>query len=222
MNTSSAADGRVSPEELTDALRWRYSTKVFDPTRKVPEDVWAAIERSLVMSPSSFGLQPWKFVVITDQKVKDRLPPISWDQAQPRDCSHMVVLAGRKTINAGDVNRYIKRIVSVRDIPNDPMRGYKDMMLGIVGSMPAEQLDLWCAKQVYIALGFLMEACALLGVDSCPMEGIVGPEYDKLLGLPAMGYTALVGCAVGYRSADDKYAAYPKVRFETDDVIARV
>lgn len=175
-----------------------------------------------MLSPSSFGLQPWKFFVITDQKIKDQLPPISWNQTQPKDCSHMVVLAARKTINAADVNRYIDRIVQVRDIPGDPMRGYKDMMLGIVNSMPAADLDTWCAKQVYIALGFLLETCALLGVDACPMEGIVAPEYDKLLKLPEQGYTAVVGCPVGYRAADDKYAAYPKVRFETKDVIVHM
>ncbi len=212
----------TTPSAVLDSLRWRYSTKQFDPARKVPADVWNAIEQSLVLSPSSFGLQPWKFVVITDQKVKDQLPAISWNQTQPKDCSHMVVLAGRKTMNADDVNRYIERIIKVRDIPGDPMRGYKDMMLGIVNSMPAADLDTWCAKQVYIALGFLMETCALLGVDACPMEGIVAPEYDKLLKLPETGYTALVGCAIGYRAAGDKYAAFPKVRFETSDVIVRV
>jgi nitroreductase len=212
----------TSPAALTESLRWRYSTKKFDPSRKIAPDVWAALEQSLVQSPSSFGLQPWKFVVITDQKVKDQLPAISWNQTQPKDCSHMVVLAARKTIDAGDVNRYVDRIVQVRDIPGDPMRGYKDMMLGMVGSMPAADLDNWCAKQVYVALGFLLEACAVLGVDACPMEGIVAPEYNKLLKLPEMGYTAVVGCPVGYRAADDKYAAYPKVRFEAKDVIVRV
>lgn len=212
----------TSPNNVIDALRWRYSTKAFDPSRRIAPDVWNAIEQSLVLSPSSFGLQPWKFVVITDQSVKDKLPAISWNQAQTKDCSHMVVLAGRKTLNAADVNRYVDRITQVRDIPGDPLRGYKDMMLGIVGSMPAADLDAWCAKQVYIALGFLMETCALLGVDACPMEGIVGPEYDKLLKLPEMGYTALVGCAVGYRSVEDKYAAFPKVRYESKDVIVRV
>lgn len=212
----------VTPATIVDSLRWRYSTKAFDPSRKIAPDVWNAIEQSLVLSPSSFGLQPWKFVVITDQSVKDQLPAISWNQSQTKDCSHMVVLAGRKTLNAADVNRYVDRITQVRDIPGDPLRGYKDMMLGIVGSMPAADLDTWCAKQVYIALGFLMETCALLGVDACPMEGIVGPEYDKLLKLPEMGYTALVGCAVGYRSSEDKYAAFPKVRYESKDVIVRV
>lgn len=212
----------ISPAALTERLRWRYSTKKFDPARKVPADVWDAIEHALVASPSSFGLQPWKFVVITDQAVKDKLPAISWNQTQPKECSHMVVLAARKTIDAGDVNRYVDRIVHVRDIPGDPLRGYKDLMLGMVGSMPAEQLDVWCAKQVYIALGFLLETCALLGVDACPMEGILGPEYDKLLKLPEQGYTAVVGCPVGYRAADDGYAAFPKVRFEAKDIIVRV
>lgn len=212
----------IAPSALTDALRWRYAVKKFDPTRKVPAEVWSALEQSLVQAPSSFGLQPWKFVVITDQSIKDRLPPISWNQTQPKDCSHMVVLAARKGMAAPDVERYVQRIIQVRDIPGDPMRGYKDMMLGMVNSTPPAQLQEWAAKQVYIALGFLMEACAVLGVDACPMEGIVAPEYDKLLKLPEIGYTAVVGCAVGYRAADDKYAAYPKVRFETSDVIVKI
>jgi nitroreductase len=211
-------------ESILAQLRWRYAVKKFDGTKKIPEATWACLEQAMILSPSSYGLQPWRFVVITDAAVKAKLPAISWNQSQPKDCSHMVVFASRKGINPQDVQRFADRIVQVRGgSKDDPaLKGYIDMMLGTVKSLPAEAADAWCSRQVYIALGFLMFAAASQGVDACPMEGIVGAEYDKLLGLDTIGYTATVGCALGYRASDDWLASLPKVRAEAKDVIIRI
>ncbi len=213
----------VEPAFLTQQLKWRYATKAFDPARKIPADVWAALEEALVLTPSSFGLQPWKFFVVTDQPTKEKLAEASWKQKQPAQCSHHVVMAIKKGMGASDVQRFIDRIVEVRGVAAESLDGYKKVMLGFL-AQPAEKLnvDHWAALQVYIALGNFMTAAAMLGVDTCPMEGIDPAKYDEVLGLGNKGYHTFVACAVGYRSPDDKYAVIPKIRFKKEDVIERI
>src|SRR5687767_1490373 len=100
---------KVSTETVLNQLRWRYATKQFDATRRISDEDWAALEQSLVLTPSSFGLQPWRFIVVTDQATKDKLVPASWDQRQVADASHLVVFAIKKNLGPADVNRYIDR-----------------------------------------------------------------------------------------------------------------
>jgi nitroreductase len=211
----------VPPETVVEQLRWRYATKKFDPTRTIPPDTWAALEQALVLTPSSYGLQPWKFFVVTDPAVKARLPAHSWGQRQPQDCSHMVVLAVRADLGEEDVDRYLARIEEVRGQSVQSLAGFKRVMMGSL-SDPLLEVNEWAARQVYIALGQFMACAAVMGVDTCPMEGIDPARYDEVLGIGAQGYRTVVGCAAGYRAADDKYAQTPKVRFKTEDVVQRI
>jgi nitroreductase len=213
----------IPSQTVTEALHWRYATKKFDPTKRIPADTWAALEQALVLSPSSFGLQPWKFVVVQDPATRERLSGAAHGQRQPVDCSHFVVFAGRTNLGAKDVDSYVARIAEVRGVPKDSLKGYGDIMKGSAEQMrTAGHLDAWAARQVYIALGEFMTSAALLGVDACPMEGIEPPKFNEILGLAAKGYNALCACAAGYRAADDKYAGAPKVRFSAQDVIIHV
>jgi len=210
----------IVPAQLDAALAWRYATKVFDPARKIPADVWAALERSLVATPSSYGLQPWKFLVITDPALRARLRPASWNQAQVTDCSHHVVFLGRTEMAERDVQRLIDATAAARGIPAAAIEGYKNMMLkdvvhGSRGKFAAE----WAARQCYIALGQFMLACASLGIDACPMEGFDPVQYDAILGLDGTGYHAVVACPAGYRAAGDKYASLAKVRYPLSEVV---
>lgn len=212
----------MESEDLLRQLTWRYAVKKFDPTRKLPAATWSALEHAARLAPSSFGLQPWKFVVITDPEVKGKLPAISYGQMQPRDCSHYVVFAARKGVGPEDVERYILDIARQRGVTPESLADFKASMMGTVTGTPKEHLDIWTSRQVYISLGFFLAAAAVLGVDACPMEGLVKPEYDKLLGLEKMGYTTMCGAAAGYRAADDWAAPLKKVRFDEKDVIVRV
>jgi nitroreductase len=213
----------VSPTTVTEALEWRYATKKFDATRTIPAETWAALERALVLAPSSFGLQPWRFIVVRDRAARERLSVASWGQRQPIDCSHFVVFAGRKGYDASDLERFISRTAEVRGVSKESLKGYADIIAG--SAEKARQggyLDSWMGRQVYIALGQFMASAALLGVDTCPMEGIDPAQYDKILGLAELGYSALCAGAAGYRAPDDKYASAPKVRFKAEDVILHV
>jgi nitroreductase len=213
----------VSNDTLLTQLRWRYATKQFDATRKISAEDWRTLEESLLLTPSSFGLQPWRFIVVTDPATKEKLVPASWNQRQVADASHLVVFAIQKNVGAKEVEHYISRIATVRGVSVESLQGYRDVLLGFL-AQPAEQFnpDQWAARQVYIALGNFMTSAALLGLDTCPMEGIVPAQYDEILGLAAQGYQTVVVAAAGYRAAGDKYAALPKVRFAADEVITHV
>ncbi len=209
----------ISTSQLLDSLNWRYATKAFDPNKKIPADTWAALEESLVLTPSSFGLQPWKFLVITDKALRESLVPHAWNQRQIADCSHLVVLLAKKSVVETDIDKLIHRMVEIRGGTADALTAYKGMMMGSLTQATPEFIVEWAKKQTYIALGQFMGAAATLGIDTCPMEGFVGTKFDEILGLNSTEYTTSVLCPAGYRSADDKYASLPKVRYKAQDVI---
>jgi nitroreductase len=206
--------------ELLAALNWRYATKKFDPARKIPAETWSALEQALVLSPSSFGIQPWKFLVVTNPALREKLVPVSWGQTQPKDGSHHVVFAVRKDLPEAHIDRYVARTAEVRGTTSEALAPFKKMMMGsLEGARAKGYLDTWQTHQVYIALGQFMASAAVLGVDTCPMEGIEPSKYDEILGLTGTGYATVVACAAGFRAADDKYASLPKVRFPASEVI---
>ncbi|GAB5562608.1 MAG: NAD(P)H-dependent oxidoreductase [Synoicihabitans sp.] len=210
----------VSNAQLLEALNWRYATKQFDSARKIEDGIWQTLEEALILAPSSFGLQPWKFVVVKDEAVKDQLVAASWNQTQPRDCSHFVVLAVKRDIGDDHLDRYMARTAEVRGTSVESMTPFRNVIKGSLDAARKEgRLDVWQTHQIYIALGQFMAAAALVGVDTCPMEGIVPVKYDEILGLEGTGWATVVACAAGYRSENDKYATRPKVRFPTEEVI---
>ncbi len=208
----------LTPSALQERLTWRYAVKQFDADRKIPLDIWQVIEQSLILTPSSFGLQPWQFVIVTDPQIKQQMPPISWNQTQPLHCSHMVVLTARKSLDEAYVDHFLESVAQTRGVAAETLLGYRNVICQSVAQSIGQHLN-WNARQVYIALGQLMTAAAMVGVDSCPMEGLDMTAYDRLLGLTDTPYTTVVGCALGYRSPNDKYATAPKVRFAAADII---
>jgi nitroreductase len=209
--------------QLLNALQWRYATKVFDATQKIPADVWQTLERALVLTPTSYGLQPYKFLVINDPARRAELLPHSWNQKQVVDASHFVVFTARTKVTDADVNKLIKLTSDVRKIPAESLNFYRDMMLGdIVNGPRGKTAHEWAARQAYIALGNLMTCAAVLGVDACPMEGLNPAEYDRVLGLNYSGYATVVACALGYRAANDKYASLPKIRYATRELVQQI
>lgn len=210
----------LSPAQLLASLEWRYATKAFD-TRRIPDATWAVLEESLRLTPSSYGLQPWRFIVINDPAMRARLRPVSWNQTQVTDASHLVVFARRTEITEKDVDDFFNQMVSERGADAAKLEPYRQMMLGgvVQGKDAAGQKD-WAARQLYIALGQLMGAAAALAIDTCALEGIDPDAYTEILGLKGSGYEAVVGCAVGYRSAEDKYASLRKIRYPASRVIA--
>ena len=208
------------PQQLLAALQWRYATKVFDATKKIPDDLLSALEMALVLTPTSYGLQPYQFLIVQDAATRAALLPHSWGQKQVVDCSHYVVFLARTEMKEADVTKLISRISAVRGVPAETMTPYWNMMIkDVVNGPRGKAAHEWAARQSYIALGGLMTAAALLGVDACPMEGLVPAEYDKILKLEGTGYKTVVALALGYRAAGDKYASLAKVRYEAADLV---
>lgn len=198
-------------------LSWRYATKVFDKTQTISNSTLKKIEDSLVLTPSSFGLQPWKFVVITSEEIRQNLLPLSWGQTQVTDCSHFVVLCAKSKVTEEDVDLFLNDMISTRGGTKEDLSEYENLMKGFLQRMDDAATFHWAKNQVYIALGQLMATAAALEVDACPMEGIDPSGFDQIIQMD--GYHTVVACALGYRSKDDKYAELEKVRYDKDVLI---
>ncbi len=210
----------VTPEEVIASLKWRYATKVFDATKKIPAETWAALEESLILTPSSFGLQPWKFLVIQDASLRQQIMTNAWNQKQVVDCSHLVVMTVPKAMKDELIDANILRMVEIRGGTADALMGFRKMVAGFRQQMEEKgHLETWAKLQTYIALGQFMLTASLLGVDTCPMEGFDAEKVDEVLGLSKDGLTTSVLCPAGYRSEDDRYAVLPKVRFAREAVV---
>lgn len=211
----------VSNETVDRQLAWRYATKVFDSTKPISDVDWKTLENSLVMCPSSFGLQPWKFFIVTDADMKAKLKPATYNQSQVVDASHVVVFAIKKDLSVEDIDRYIARTAEVRGTTAEALAGFRKMLIGTMIN-PKFDINEWAARQVYLAIGFFMSTAAMLGIDVCPIEGFAPDKYDEILELSPKGFSSCVVAAAGYRSSNDKYATMPKVRYKSEDVVHRI
>lgn len=213
----------IAANTLLDNLRWRYATKRFEPSRKIPEATWAALEEAMVLAPSSFGMQPWKFVVVRSTELREKLRQAAWSQPQVTEASHLVVFCRKTQVTVADVDRLIDRVAAVRGVPRPALDGYRGMIAGFVQNPPPGfDAQAWTARQVYIALGFFLSAAAQMGIDACPMEGFDAPSFDQILGLTGSGYAATVMATAGYRASIDEMASAKKVRFDAAEVILRM
>lgn len=207
----------LDAQTLLRVLDARYAVKLFDETRKIDDATWQTLEHSLVLAPSSFGLQPWKFVVISDDKLKVELLPHAWNQPSVTSASHIVVFFAKNELSDEDVQKLMTATAEIRHMPKESLDGYAGMIGGAITHMTPDDMLQWNKRQVYIALGQFLVAAALLGVDACPMEGFSAPKFDEILGVE--GYSAAVMATVGYRNPDDKYGDLPKVRYPQSELI---
>lgn len=215
----------VATTDLIENLNWRYAVKKFDAAKKISPETWSAIEEAMVLAPSSYGLQPWRFVVVNDPAVRAKLKAVAWNQGQVTDASHLVVFCRKISVTPADVEAYVNRIVEVRKAPVETLADYKKMMVGSVSNpagLPGGSMETWTRSQTYIALGFFLAACAVLGVDACPMEGFDPVKVDEILGTSKTGYLPVAIGAAGYRASDDWLATLPKVRAKNSDVVKHV
>lgn len=210
----------IPGSQIIERLRWRYATKQFDPDRRIGDEDWRTLEDALVLTPSSYGLQPWKFFVITDQDLKDSLVASAYNQRQVADCSHLLVMTVRTEMTEDDIDRLIDFTAEVRDLEREKLAGYRNVMVGdIVHGPRSKDATGWAKLQAYIALGNFMTVAAMMGIDTCPMEGFMPTAFDEALDLEHKGLTTAVLCPAGYRVEDDKYASLAKVRYPREELI---
>jgi len=212
----------IDPNQLLAQLNWRYATKQFDPDRKISAADWTTLGEALRLTPSSFGLQPWKFIVVTDPAVRAKLRPASWGQPQITEASHLVVLAAKNNFGETDIDAHLAHLANAQGSAVSALAPLRGAMAGAIQRMDEPTRNAWTRNQVYIALGNLLTSAALLGIDACPMEGFDRVQYDEILGLKAKGFSSAVVATLGYRAATDKYAGAPKVRFPKEQVFVNV
>lgn len=208
----------LTPAQLLKNLQWRYATKAFDKAEAIDDATWDALLETLRLTPTSYGLQPYRFVVVDDPAVREALRPVSWNQAQITDASRLVVFLASDSFATADIDHLIEATASVRGVPAETLAGYRGMMIKhLIEGFDAQARYVWAIKQTYIALGNLMTAAAALGVDACPIEGIDAGKYDEILGVK--GFKTQMVLALGRRDGSDKYASLPKVRFCREELI---
>ncbi len=208
--------------DIVKELNWRYATKEFDPTKKVsPEDINTLLE-SLRLSPSSFGLQPWKFVVVENKEIKEELVAHSYNQQQVAQCSHLLVLCTPTDATEEHIDNFMDDMAKTQNVSKESLAQYEGYMKGFLTSKSLEEKITWMDKQLYIAFGVLLTAAARLHIDTCPIEGFSAPDYDKKLNLTEQGLRSVAVCPIGYRADSDKYSAMPKVRYSQEQVVSWV
>lgn len=211
-----------SENYINESLLWRYATKQFDSAQKVSSEALQTLINSLQLSPSSFGLQPWKFFVISDPALRQQLREHSWNQPQVVDASHLFVLASARTVTPEFIDEHLSNMAETRSLSLKDLNPYRERIITFVKALVDNgTIEAWCARQTYLALGMLLGTAAQLRIDTCPLEGITTSQYDKLLELEDSDFTTKVACAVGYRSETDTTATAKKVRFSEQIVVIR-
>lgn len=179
-------------------LSWRYATKKFDTTRKVSDTDLEQILEAIRMTPSSFGLQPYHFYVVTNQEIKDKIQAAAYNQPQIGTASHLIVFVARTDFDTNN-DEYFDLMSGGNIETRAQMKGFEDMLTGFGTSKSPVDYLTWASKQTYIAHGFGLAACAELQIDSCAMEGFDPATVGEILGLPT-DQRALVLLPIGYRA----------------------
>lgn len=203
---------------FVENLQWRYATKMFDITKKVKTSDIDELIEVFMLTPSSFGLQPWKIIEVKDEELRKQLLPYSWNQSQIVDASHLFVLARVNNITSSHVDMYLDSMVQTTWASREDLKGYEDMMKGFLANLTHDQKNAWADRQVMIASGMMMSFLAQKNIDSCPIEGFDKEKYNEILWLSDNWLSAVLVLPVGYRSENDKYAQRPKIRFSKQDV----
>ena len=205
-------------DEYLNNLMWRYATKKFDPQQKLSGAETDMLEETLRLAPNSYGFQLWKFYRIDDPAVRASVKEAGYGQTQITDASHLYALASKTNPSEQDVTEFIESIKAVRGATDESLAGYKTALQGAITNKPAADIANWTAKQVYIALGFLLDAAAQHKIDACPMEGFDAAKVSEIVGATKDGYAVQVLCPVGHRAADDGYASAKKVRYPKERI----
>jgi len=207
------------PDTILDALNWRYATKKFDTHKKLEAKQVENLLEAARLAPSSFGLAPWKFVVVKDTELRGRIREAAWNQLQVTEASHLIVFCAKDDITEADIDAFIGLNAETKGVPIDSLQGFHDMLTGFRAGKSTDEIRTWAERQTYIPLGMLLLAAAERRIDACPMEGFDPKKVDAILGLEELGVHSVAMVALGHRATHDIAAENHKVRASQDDVI---
>lgn len=205
--------------KIIDSLNWRYATKEFDSTKKISEDDLNELIEVFRLTSSSFGLQPWKLVIVENKEKREELLPVSWGQKQIVDASHLLVLTRIKNFWEENIDKYLETSCKATWATREQLKWYEDMMKWFISKLDENSEKLWSHEQVFIALGWLLNVLAEKRIDSCAIWGFDSNKYDEILDLDNKWLASVVVLPIWYRSENDKYSSYPKIRFSKEDIL---
>ena len=206
---------------LLDSLKWRYAVKRMNGN-KIPEATMNTILEATKLAPSSFGLTPYNIIVIEDEETRKKLQPHFYNQPQVGESSALVIFATWNSITEKEVAAYMQEIAEERGVPVESLNDFASYINGSIKNLTAEQLQIWAAKQTYIALGFALVAAATEEIDATPMEGFKPDAVDEALGLKELGLHSAVAVTLGYRDAANDYlSGAKKVRRASEKLIIK-
>jgi len=206
---------------LLDSLKWRYAVKRMNGN-KIPEATMNTILEATKLAPSSFGLTPYNIIVIENEETRKKLQPHFYNQPQVGESSALVIFATWNSITEKEVASYMQEIAEERGVPVESLNDFAGYINGSIKNLTAEQLQIWAAKQTYIALGFALVAAATEEIDATPMEGFKPDAVDEALGLKELGLHSAVAVTLGYRDAANDYlSGAKKVRRASEKLIIR-
>jgi nitroreductase len=207
---------------LLENLNWRYATKKFDATKKISDADLNTLKEAVRLAASSYGLQPYKVVIVENPEIREQLKAAAYGQTQISDSSQLFIFANDLNAGPESVAAYIKNISETRGIPTEALGGFADMMNGVISNLSQEAKNIWTAKQTYIALGTLLAAAAELKIDATPMEGFNAAAFNEILGFDKLGLNASVIATVGYRHDEDDTQHYKKVRKSHEELFITI
>ncbi|PQB04130.1 NAD(P)H-dependent oxidoreductase [Aureitalea marina] len=207
---------------VLEQLQWRYATKKFDSGKKLSTEKLSILKTAFDLTATSFGLQPLKLVIVSEETIKQELVEFSFNQQMVGDCSHLLVLCIESEVNEQYIVDHFKLIQEVRQTPREILDPYQEYLIGHFGDKEKIEVDEWMTKQAYLAMGNLLTVCALEEIDACPMEGFQPAEYDRLLGLKERGLRSVLVMPVGYRHKEDMFSQLKKVRRGVEEVIVEI
>jgi nitroreductase len=202
-----------------EQLKWRYATKKFNPSKKLSKAKLTILLEAFNLTATSFGLQTLKLVVVENKTLREPLVAATYNQQQVLQASHLLIICIQDNIKSTDVINYYNNIKHIRNTPETILKPYREDLKNMMQNMSVTERQQWSTNQAYIALGNLMTVCAIEGIDSCPMEGFIATEYDKLLKLNQKGLKSVLLLPVGYRADDDLFSTLKKVRKPIDETV---
>lgn len=202
---------------ITNA-NWRYATKKFDATKKISKQDLETLKEAIRLSASSFGLQPYRVLIIENPELRAKLQPAAWGQSQIVDASQLIVFANITNFGETEIDASIANTTKTRGLPGDALKGYGDFMKSKIVALPEDVRNTWASKQTYLALGNLMNAASELKIDVTPMEGFEPAQVNEILGLGKLGLNATLLATIGYRHEEDATQHYAKVRKSNEEL----
>ena len=197
---------------------WRYATKKFDASKKIVSEDLKVLKEAIRLSSSSYGLQPYKIIIVENPALRAQLQPAAWGQSQITDASHIIVFAHEVNFGESGIDRYFKNVSETRNASLESMKGYMDFMKKTITALSENERNVWSAKQTYLALGNLLNAAADLKIDVTPMEGFEPAQVNELLGLNDLGLNATLIATLGYRHQEDATQHFKKVRKSSEEL----